>query len=87
MVIWSKGSADLRRGSKGEAVWERGTDGWGASVIDRAEVEAAGVQPPTANFSAHGFEFCLGGREECPLLEGCVLDAAEGKLRVNENAT
>jgi hypothetical protein len=86
-VSWAIGAADLRRGPKGEAFWEREPDGWIATVLDLAELEDAGIAPLVANCEAHGFGFLLSGRPESPLLEGCRLDAIEGKLVVYEDAT
>lgn len=85
-VSWRIGAADLRRGSKGEALWEREPDGWLATVLDLTELEDAGVEPFAANFEAHGFGFLLTGRSESPLLDGCTLDAVDGKLVVYEDA-
>lgn len=86
-VSWRIGAADLRRGPKGEAFWEREPDGWLATVLDLAELEGAGIEPFAANFEAHGFGFLLSGRPESPLLDECRLDAIEGRLVVYEKAT
>lgn len=78
LVAWNPGAADLFRGPIGEAIWERGPQGWVATIDDLAEIGP--LDTPTTQI--HGLSFLFATRPTDPSLDDLERCVKGGNLAI-----